>query len=494
MKKTISLILAIIIFCMSMTVSAVSFTDITSRHWAYSAISELVSKGTIGGYTDGSFRPDNTVTRAEFVKMVGEGTTKRENDYADVPQSHWAYKYVITSGFKSDSQNNFNPDKAITRAQTIELLYRRFGKDGVEAPPFVLKEAEKYAVAKEAISWIYTYGILVGDDGLNLRLGDTLTRAEAAALIVKSGKASEKKNFVNLVSENILKNTVESLGIFDGKYSGKAKVTNAELAEAAAKFANNADEVDFSKYSIGAEIDHPQSKALYVMCNSNIGLSNFTTTFANSNASLDTAEKAIKNAAERIISGTILNNALIYADGEKNKSEAVTQKEIVALIVQYDAVFGSQFVYTTEIVNDKFKKENVAIQTDVRKYPQSYKQFGVILKGIPQEVYDYPIKGSKSPAQLYDFARDYAELFMVKCADFVRAAEAVYGAKLKIAFYPSLAYETGNGFAFRVKVTALNSTKVTPAEMFEDWVITKANTKLAAGTEFFVEIFVDSIV
>ncbi len=494
MKKITSLVLAIMIFCLSVPSIAASFTDINEKHWAYPAISELVAKGTIGGYTDGSFRPDNTVTRAEFVKMVGEGTEKRANDYSDVPASHWAYKYVITSGFKADSQNNFYPDKAITRAQTIELLFRRFGKAGVAVPEFVLKEAEKNGIDKEALAWIYTYGVLVGDDGLNLRLGDTLTRAEAAALIVKSKDASVQKNFVDIVSENILKNTVESMKLFGGTYSSKSKVTNAQLAEVAAKFANNVVDVDFSKYVIDGQIDHESSKALYVMCNSDIGLSNFTVAFANANATVETAEKAIKNAAERLTSGTITTPALIYLDGNKNKGEAVTQKEIAALIVQYDTVFGSQFAYTTEIVNEKYKKINISIENDVRKYPQSYKQFAVILKGIPQEVYDYPINASKSPAALYNFARDYSDLFVIKCNDYVRAAQAVYGAKLEITFYPSLAYETGNGFAFRVKVKALNSSKVTPREMFGDWVITKADTKLAAGTEFFVEIFVDSIV
>ena len=334
MKKVISLVLAIMTFCLSMPSIAASFTDINEKHWAYTAISELVSKGTISGYTDGSFRPDNTVTRAEFVKMVGEGTKKRTSDYSDVPQGHWAYKYVITSGFKSDSQNNFNPDKAITRAQTIELLYSRFGKSGIVAPPFVMKEAEKNSIDKEALAWIYTYGILVGDDGLNLRLSDTLTRAEAAALIVKSKDAVTQKNFVDIVSENILKNTVESMNLFGGVYNSKAKVTNAQLAEAAAKYANNADVVDFSKYVIGAEIAHEKSKDLYVMCNSDIGLKNFTVNFANANATVETAEKAIKNAAERLTSGTISDLAINYLDGNKNKDDAVTQKEIAALIVQ----------------------------------------------------------------------------------------------------------------------------------------------------------------
>ncbi|MFA7636179.1 MAG: S-layer homology domain-containing protein [Monoglobales bacterium] len=493
MKKTIALVIAILTICMALPAAAVSFTDLGTSHWAYSAVSQLVAKGTIGGYADGSFKPENTVTRAEFVKMVGEGTEKRSVDFNDVPKDHWAYKYVITSGFKSDSQNNFNPDVPITRAQTVELLFRRFGKSGVTAPPFVKMEAEKNAVAAEALSWIYTYGILVGDDGLNLRLGDTLTRAEAAALIVKCESAKTPKDFVDIVSENILKNIAEKMKLFGGSYNSSKTLTNAELAVAAVKFANNVEMIDFSKYKIGAQIDHPRSKELYVMLNSDIGLDNYTVAFANAQATVETAEKAIKNAAEKFISGNIVEKAVIYLDG-KNKKDAVTQRDVAALVAQYDAVFGSQFNYTTEYVNVNYKKIISALETDVRKYPQSHKQYAVILKDVPSAVYDYPINSSSSPAELYDFARDYADLFVAKCEEYVIAADKVFGSKLKITYYPSLAYDNGTGFSFRVKITALNTTKTRPTDMFDKGIITNADKTLTAGTEFFVEISVNSII
>ena len=78
--------------------------------------------------------------------------------------------------------------------------------------------------------------------------------------------------------------------------------------------------------------------------------------FANKNASYETAEKAMNNAAEALISGTINDGALNYLDGNKNKGEAVTQKEIAALVVQYDAVYGSQYAFTTEVVDEKYTK------------------------------------------------------------------------------------------------------------------------------------------
>ena len=70
MKKVLALILAIMTFMVMIPAAAVNFTDINSAHWAYSAINELVGKGTIGGYTDGSFKPENTATRAETAVMI----------------------------------------------------------------------------------------------------------------------------------------------------------------------------------------------------------------------------------------------------------------------------------------------------------------------------------------------------------------------------------------------------------------------------------------
>ena len=491
MKKVLALILVIMTFMVVFPAAAVNFTDINASHWAYSAINELVGKGTIGGYTDGSFRPNNTVTRAEFVKMVGVGSTKRKNDYADVPPEHWAYKYVITSGFKSDSENRFNPDKPITRAQTVELLYDRFGKADVIAPPFVKAEAKKFAIDEDALSWIYTYGILVGDDGLNLRLGDTLTRAEAAALIVKCGKSTVAKDTVAIISDKVLANYAEGINVFEGGYKADKTLTNAQLAVAVAKFANNTAEIDFSKYSIKSSIDHENSKELYIMCNSNIGLGKFTVAFANESATVDTVEKAVKNAAERLAATVINNPAIIY--NKSGKTTKATQKDVVALMIQYDVMFGSQYAYTTEKSGESYKRINVSVETNGQKYPAGYKNFAVVLKDVPNEVYTHPISNG-TPKDLYDFAREYAPLFAKKCDEYVFAAEKGFGVKLKITFYPSLAYSTGTGYAFRVKVTALNTTKYTPADLFGEGAITKTDKKLTGGTEFFAEITVDSIV
>ena len=493
MKKFLAFTLILMTVLSATVVSAASFTDIASGHWAFPAVSELVGKGTIGGYSDGSFRPDNTVTRAEFVKMVGEGTKKRENDYADVAKSHWAYKYIITSGMKSDDRNNFNPDTPIKRRDTIELLYRRFGKKGAVAPQFVINEAGKYAIDKDAIAWIYGYGILIGDDGLNLRLNDTLTRAEAAALIVKCGKEKTAKTFMQNVPDKVITKIVGGINIFDDSFTLGDTMTNAELAEAMAKLSNNMSEVDYSKHYIGDKIEHKSSNALYVMLNSNIGLDKFTTDFADKPATYETAEKAVKNAMERLASGKIASDAVIYPAGAKNKKDPVTCREIYAMLIQYDGMVGTQYAYTTEKVDDAYIKVNNMLRKDVNKYPGGSSKYAVVLEGIPNEVYTRQISGG-NPADIYNFARDYSSLFVKKCEDYVMAAKNGFNTEIKITFYPSLTYKKDSGFVFVVKVSAQNTVNLTPKDLFGDKVITNKDKKMTKGMEFFTEIAVDSIV
>ena len=48
-----------------------SFSDLPDSHWAYGVVQQLVDAGRINGYPDGSFQPDNQVTRWEFAKMAG---------------------------------------------------------------------------------------------------------------------------------------------------------------------------------------------------------------------------------------------------------------------------------------------------------------------------------------------------------------------------------------------------------------------------------------
>lgn len=80
-----------------------AFSDVADSHWAVSYINSAYAKGWIGGYTDGTFRPQNSITRAEVVTIVNAmldraiddaALTQIVNPYSDISSSHWGHMQI----------------------------------------------------------------------------------------------------------------------------------------------------------------------------------------------------------------------------------------------------------------------------------------------------------------------------------------------------------------------------------------------------------------
>ncbi len=107
------------------------FIDVTSEQWAYSYISDLACMGIVSGYSDATFRPQNSTTRGQLVKMVvlSEGWTTlnpTRPTFSDVGQDHTFYRYIETayahgviSGY---ADNTFRPDLFVSRSQVAKML------------------------------------------------------------------------------------------------------------------------------------------------------------------------------------------------------------------------------------------------------------------------------------------------------------------------------------------------------------------------------------
>ena len=110
-----------------------SFTDIKG-HWAIHQISTIANLGLMDGYSDGSFRPDRKVTRAEAVTVL---TALYDDFAADVSSftdmdNHWASTYVnkavkcgITAGY---ADGTFRPEYPVTRAQLVTMINSTMGR------------------------------------------------------------------------------------------------------------------------------------------------------------------------------------------------------------------------------------------------------------------------------------------------------------------------------------------------------------------------------
>ncbi len=107
------------------------YTDLEESHWAYNYIQMLTDEGVVVGYPDGSFHPNEYVTRAEFASMAIKGLkmqnyhVKEVIEFNDIPLDYWAYDQIQRAAYFDliDSNNkNFNPDGTVTRAHAMSLV------------------------------------------------------------------------------------------------------------------------------------------------------------------------------------------------------------------------------------------------------------------------------------------------------------------------------------------------------------------------------------
>lgn len=107
-----------------------SFSDVKSTHWAYSAVQKAVAKGYVDGYTNGTFKPDTSVSRAEFVKMV-VAAMKLETTSAS---GKWYTQYVnaaTKAGLYASSDfsnNDAGWNKTMTREEMARVAARAIGE------------------------------------------------------------------------------------------------------------------------------------------------------------------------------------------------------------------------------------------------------------------------------------------------------------------------------------------------------------------------------
>lgn len=113
------------------------FADVPQDAWYFDAVNEMTGYSLVSGYEDGTFRPDAKITRAEFVTILSRiphddiGTDKT---FTDVPETHWAFEAVQTAQaqgwVEGDSNGLFRPDDPITRAEVVTVLNRILGRTG----------------------------------------------------------------------------------------------------------------------------------------------------------------------------------------------------------------------------------------------------------------------------------------------------------------------------------------------------------------------------
>ncbi len=109
----------------------VSLSDVSSNYWAGQFIQELASRNIIAGFPDGTFKPDQPVTRAQFAAIIRKAFPNAQKvrnavNFSDVPSNYWGYQAIqdaYTSGFLAGYPGgDFRPNENIPRAQALVAL------------------------------------------------------------------------------------------------------------------------------------------------------------------------------------------------------------------------------------------------------------------------------------------------------------------------------------------------------------------------------------
>ncbi|QMS87470.1 fasciclin domain-containing protein [Nostoc edaphicum CCNP1411] len=181
--------------------STVNLSDVSSDYWARPFIQVLADNNVIAGFPDGSFRPNQPVTRAEFAALIQRAFSNQNRvrqlspgGFSDVPAGYWAASAIqlaYETGFLAGYPGNvFRPNQEIPRVQGIVALSSGLGLSGGDTSTLSTYYNDASAIPDYAIGSVAaaTAGNLVVNypDVKQLNPQQSLTRAEAAALLYQA--------------------------------------------------------------------------------------------------------------------------------------------------------------------------------------------------------------------------------------------------------------------------------------------------------------------
>jgi len=184
---------------------AKEFTDVPQTHWAYGSISLFADSGVINGYEDGSFRPENPVTRGEWAKMMCDGFGLRQagtfelwrfySDAEDVSESDWSAPYIATVSpylahiIDDYGRSYYRPNDSATREEVAGSLVRVLGLETDESNAYLAPYSDSGEISEFELPYMNTAvknGLISGYEDGTLRPKREVTRAEAACLMQRT--------------------------------------------------------------------------------------------------------------------------------------------------------------------------------------------------------------------------------------------------------------------------------------------------------------------
>jgi len=203
MKNILKLMLSVCAL-MAFAGSAFAFPDVAEDHWAAKQIQELNERGVVVGYPDGTFQPDDNVTRAEYASMViralGQQDIKvaQPVNFSDITPDFWAYDVIQKALFfdliSCDNAENFRPDDSVSRAETITMavnalttqdISKEKALEALSSYADVSSVPESFIIPAGKASIINLLVTMPSANGKYIEAARPATRAEISAILYR---------------------------------------------------------------------------------------------------------------------------------------------------------------------------------------------------------------------------------------------------------------------------------------------------------------------
>ncbi|KQO13751.1 S-layer homology domain-containing protein [Paenibacillus sp. Leaf72] len=221
------------------TTATAAFND-TNGHWGRSAIEQWSSYGVVKG-NNGAFRPNDSVTRAEFATMINnvmKYVNSKGSSFSDVSTNQWHYDAIAklyAAGVLKGSNGKALPDSQISRQEAAVMLAKAF-QTGEQAGVLTFKDSDQIAAwAKGAVQGLVEKAVIGGRPDGTFQPKANLTRAEAVTLfdhlveelISVSGEYSQdvQGNLLINTTDVFLKNMTITGDLYIAQGVGEGEVT-----------------------------------------------------------------------------------------------------------------------------------------------------------------------------------------------------------------------------------------------------------------------------
>ncbi len=185
-----------------------AFSDLSPDHWAHDDIMDMVEMGILSGYPDGTFRPNNTISRAEFAKIMVmalelETIRPATPTFNDVGTDHWGYEVIESArdyltGYRDTRTGElfFEPGSVAVREDVAVAIVKAQGLGDAAADLRLLDQfpdrGEISAALREHVAIAVEQGYMRGTD-IGFEPQKALTRAEACTLLLRIIEGEREK-------------------------------------------------------------------------------------------------------------------------------------------------------------------------------------------------------------------------------------------------------------------------------------------------------------